>query len=317
MLRSDINSHIAENMGETFGTTGEASKDFAYQKLVTQACDEIARRTRCFWKTSYMPIVANQPQYCAPQVIEYQALTLFTADGALHQMDTATTPGMDDWGGSTWRSQSASSQPSVVIAQGLSGIVLSPPPSYNSNVYSYIDLVLGAGGLTVSSALRPFVNAPAPAGDVGLSINVIGGTGFTAGWYPVVSVAGGIATLATSAGVAGSIAGLGTLSSGGLWIEGPGVPGETWESKASPCPLPDRTHMAVVWQACCWRCIRDPSDKNALRMKWLKDELMEAVGALEKETFRVTQASRIPAMIGNGGYQSGAWDSTYGSPLNM
>ena len=72
---------------------------------------------------------------------------------------------------------------------------------------SYTDLVIdGADNTKVTSALNPF-----SAAHVGNVINVMGGTGFTAGRYEVVSVAGNIATLDRAAGTVSSTGGTGNL----------------------------------------------------------------------------------------------------------
>ena len=65
----------------------------------------------------------------------------------------------------------------------------------------YTDLVIVTGN-RLSSAGRPFVS-----GDVGNVINIISGTGFTAGRYYIQSVSGGQATLDASPGTTGSTGG--------------------------------------------------------------------------------------------------------------
>ena len=79
-----------------------------------------------------------------------------------------------------------------------------------SSPITYTDLVIQATATNVSSAARAFV-----AADVGNTINVTGGTGFTVGRYSVRSVAAGIATLDAAVGTAASTGGAGTL--GGAW----------------------------------------------------------------------------------------------------
>src|SRR4029077_15213 len=56
----------------------------------------------------------------------------------------------------------------------------------------------------VTSAAQPFV-----ASDVGNSLTIAGGTGFTPGNYLIQSVAGGVATLNAPAGVVGAVGGTG------------------------------------------------------------------------------------------------------------
>ena len=75
-----------------------------------------------------------------------------------------------------------------------------------SSPISYTDLVIQATATNVSSAIRPFV-----AADVGNTLNVTGGTGFTVARYSVRSVAGGIATLDIACGTAASTGGAGKL----------------------------------------------------------------------------------------------------------
>ena len=76
----------------------------------------------------------------------------------------------------------------------------------DSAQYSAADLVLVTTG-TCSSASHSFV-----AADVGNLIQITAGTGFTAGFYEIVSVAAGVATLDRAAGTASS--------TGGTWAEG-------------------------------------------------------------------------------------------------
>lgn len=68
------------------------------------------------------------------------------------------------------------------------------------------DLVLGAGGTTVTSATIPF-----DASDVNNLINIVSGVGFTPRRYLITAVAAGVATLSSSAGTAGSSGGVGRV----------------------------------------------------------------------------------------------------------
>ena len=92
---------------------------------------------------------------------------------------------------------------------GFDPAVPSPGTDYTyptSSPIAYTDLVVQAASTNVSSAARPFALA-----DVGNTLNLTSGTGFTAGRYSVRSVASGIATLDRAVGTAGSAAGIGTL----------------------------------------------------------------------------------------------------------
>lgn len=98
--------------------------------------------------------------------------------------------------------------------------VTSPGTDYTygagQNAIVYSDLVIQATTTQVASAGRSFV-----AADVGNTINIVSGTGFTTGRYNIRSVSSGIATLDRSAGTAASTGGTGTL--GGALLS-PAVP---------------------------------------------------------------------------------------------
>lgn len=71
--------------------------------------------------------------------------------------------------------------------------------------HAYTDIVInGADNTIITSAAQPFTSA-----HVGLSIKITGGTGFTAGTYEVLSVAGGNATLDAAVGTVASTGGTG------------------------------------------------------------------------------------------------------------
>lgn len=73
---------------------------------------------------------------------------------------------------------------------------------------SYSDLVIGANPnqAKVSSVLRPFI-----AGDVGKTLYILAGSGFTTGPYTISSVSLGVATLSAAAGTASSTGGIAQL----------------------------------------------------------------------------------------------------------
>ena len=78
---------------------------------------------------------------------------------------------------------------------------------------AYTDLVIGGTTTELTSAAFPF-----SAAEVGNILNVTGGTGFTTGWYQVVSVAAGVATMDRSVGTGGSTGGTGNLGGAFLTI---------------------------------------------------------------------------------------------------
>lgn len=85
--------------------------------------------------------------------------------------------------------------------------------------------------------------------------------------------------------------GTATLSTGGLYIEGLLTPGNTWDSQTATCPLPPRAHLAVVWRTGIMRCVQFPIEENIARLPFLKEEYRKALGYLEAEAIRLTQAT--------------------------
>src|SRR3990167_5004487 len=76
---------------------------------------------------------------------------------------------------------------------------------------AYTDLVIGGTTTELTSAAFPF-----SAAEVGNILNVTGGTGFTTGWYQVVSVAAGGAPVGRGGGAGGGAGGGGGRPGGGF-----------------------------------------------------------------------------------------------------
>src|SRR5208337_3906362 len=70
----------------------------------------------------------------------------------------------------------------------------------------YTDLVIGATNTQLTSSGHPFTSAY-----VCNTINITGGTNFTTGWYQVLSVVAGVATMDRAVGTATSTGGTGNL----------------------------------------------------------------------------------------------------------
>lgn len=93
-------------------------------------------------------------------------------------------------------------------AGGFDASVASPGTDYSNQAaaqVTYTDIVL-ATSTTCTSAANPFTSA-----HVGNTLRITSGTGFTAGFYTITAVSGGVATLSSSAGTAGSTGGNGKL----------------------------------------------------------------------------------------------------------
>ena len=159
-------------------------------------------------------------------------------------------------------------------------------PDMSSLIYAYADLAIQTNPLQVASVGRPFVSS-----DVGYTLRINGGMGFNTGAYTIISVASGLATLDRPAGTGGSTAGAASLSIGGLYLEGFGVPLGMWPGQSDACPLPDRAHMCVVYRACLLRIIQKPTQENLARREMLEQEYSQAKGKLGREARGFSQAT--------------------------
>lgn len=318
MTRADIILMARDTLGEDMSTP-EGGNPGAWNRLVTTAADEVARASWCLYTTAVASLTANQSQYCAPEIFELQAASIYYADGSRHTLSMATFAGMDA-SYSNWR-DGIPGNPNTLVASGLNQFVLAPAPSYSSTIFGYTDIVLSAGGNQLSSAARLFQSS-----DVGLQLWLSGGTGFSTGVYWIIGVTGGVAIVSNApggpqviAGAGSSTGGMATLSSGGIILEGwgttvttPGMPGD-WSAANAPCPLPSRAHMAVMYKACLLRILRNPTKDNMMRQPGIMAEYRSELGRLQAEVKRWTQATREPAYTGGngGGYTNGPLDEIW------
>jgi hypothetical protein len=109
---------------------------------------------------------------------------------------------------------SALNAPSTGPTASLTNTVLDPLTSATgwagdlfATNYAYTDLVIGTPNTRISSAARPFGQA-----DVGKTVNITGGAGFTVSTPAIASVAFGVATLSGAAGTIGSTGGIATMT---------------------------------------------------------------------------------------------------------
>lgn len=176
--------------------------------------------------------------------------------------------------------------------------------------------VLGGDGNGYTSLAGGNLNHN-PVGDGGAHWSAYA---WTPGFYRILSVAGVIATLASSPATVSSVGGAGQLTSGGLNIEGYATFGTgssplAWDAMSAACPLPDRAHYAVVLKACLLRIMQDPSKDNLLRRPMIDAEFKTEIGELEAEVRRYAVATREPSYVGGA---DGGWGGASGfNPLDM
>lgn len=283
MTRQQITVLCKDTLGEFLGAPG-SDDPFAWDRLIDTAAADVCRATDCFSMVVGAEIVANQATYCLPQI--YRLTGVFWTDAALkRQQLIETLPSDLDYRRIGWRNDPAGS-PQYFLPLGLNEFWLSPTPDTSSLVFTYSDLVIQSNTLKVASAARPFV-----AGDAGYTLRITSGTGFSTGAYTVISAAAGIATLDRPIGTAASSAGAASLSIGGLYVEGFGVPTGLWTSQSDECPLPERGHMCVAYRACLLRIIQKPTPENLARRPMLEQEYTQAKGKLGREARGFSQAT--------------------------
>lgn len=286
MNRAQMNDALGNLLGETLGTPG-GDNPYSKDLLLDNAADELARATYCFFTKYSTEIVNGQAEYCAPSIFRVTAVTARLSDAATQILRQVSVGQMDGAAGSYWRNTPETGDPRVYMAQGLNSVQIYPEPDYTTVVAAYSDLVIQTATASVSSVARGFV-----FDDIGRTLIVTGGAGFTPGRYKVVTVSGGIATLDRAVGTAASTGGAATLSTGGLTVEGYGVPSGSWTKDTDHCPLPERAHMAVVYGAARDRGLQFLSSGSAAQMQIIEQRYREMRGKLEREAATITRAQR-------------------------
>lgn len=282
LTRTQIKAAALDLLGEDEGTPGP-DRAYLLDTWVNTAADEIARATDCYYSSVTFDLVGGQSEYPAPQVYKVKGVSWTDSTGQQRVL-SASFPAEMDSRGYNWRNDPAG-DPRYYVQEGAGMVRLYPTPSSSSLLAIYMDLV-ALGNSQVSSAARPFVIT-----DAGTTLNVVGGTGFTPGGVRVLAVQGGNALLSSDAGLSGSTGGQAFLSQGGLTVEGYIVPGDSWPLATQNCPLPDRAHLAVVWRVAKYRAIQFPTAMNIQRIGLIDAEYKRALGLLEAEMHRLTDAS--------------------------
>ena len=291
LTRTQIKAAALDLLGEDEGVQGP-ERAYLLDTWVNTAADEVARSTDCYYSSVTFDLVAGQAEYAAPQVYKVKAVSWTDSTGAQRLLSPSSPAEMDSRG-YNWRNDPLS-DPRYYMTEGASLVRLYPAPSASSLIAIYMDLA-ALGNSQVSSAIRPFLLT-----DAGTTLNIVGGTGFTPGSVRVVAVSGGIALLTSDAGASGSTGGQAYLSQGGLTVEGFLVPGDTWPLGSQNCPLPDRAHIAVVWRVAKYRAIQFPTPTNLQRIALLDAEYKRALGLLETEMHRLSDASSHADWHGGG-----------------
>ena len=129
MQRQDIVTEARDQLGEVRGTP-DFGNPFAWNKLVTKAANDLCRSFDLFYTSAAADVANGQAQYCSPRIHKVKCVSVFTADGKRHTINSAVIPAMDDWS-SSWRDETAAAQPTTWIPQGLNAFVLYPVPNYS------------------------------------------------------------------------------------------------------------------------------------------------------------------------------------------
>jgi len=85
------------------------------------------------------------------------------------------------------------------------------------------------------------------------------------------------------------------ITPGGYTVEGPCIPGHSWDALTAECPLPTQIHEAVVALACLYRIVDRPTKENLARVDLLRDLMQSQLDTFESTVVRYTQATRVPA----------------------
>lgn len=291
LTRANIRQHAAAYNQETLGQPGGEST-VLYDSLIDVAAGEIARLTDCYFGKRMADVVASQPDYTPSDIYSYTNVFWIDTTGIRYRLFETSNEELDQndmasvGGASIWRNISVGN-PQYFCRNDENSIRLYPTPQSSSFVYTYSDLAIQSSVYQITSSARPFVS-----GDVGSILRISAGTGFTVGIYNILSVSSGIATVDNPLGTASSTSGSAILSTGGLYVEGHAVPGNTWSNATDNCPLPERAQESLCWRVAVLRCMQLPGPGPLMRLPMLKAEYASQLKMLQAEQFRATSSTR-------------------------
>lgn len=311
--RGELKTRLQRTLRELFGTD-QNNAFWTLDDDITNAASELAEATYAYYGRESTDVFTGQEEYCgAPSIFRITTVTATWADGStqiLKQMRGESIDNSEMWWQQNWRSSPESGNPWFYVPLGLNRIKIYPVPNYTSDLYDYTDLEIGTNTRTLTSAARPFVSTDVPAnGAPQYVINITGGTGFNTGQYRVISVASGIATVDRSVGTTSSTGGVGSLSQGGITVEGYStLPGGVWASDDAECPLPTTAHDAVMLGAAIQRSIEFPAENNT-RLAQIQARYSELRGKLGRRAGTQSRATADHAGSSNqqGGTYRGMW----------
>lgn len=307
MTRGAIKQYIRSFVGEQASGPGSANPA-SLDGMINTVTDQEAQSTQCYYTNTTTEIYSGQSRYSNPAMYRIDAVFYFDTYGNKVQLGFSVPTDLDNYDGGAWRND-AQGLPLWYATEGMSTAVLYPTPNFNSITATYTDLVIGSNTLTVTSTARPFTSA-----DVNKFLSINGGTGFTVGKPQILSVASNVATLSASAGTAASTGGTASLTTGGLYFEGLGVPRNTWAGDTTECPLPggDEAHWTIIWRCCKLRAMESRKPELIALIPAWESEYRRAHGLLESASALFTSARRYrDVSLG-----SGAQNLNF-NPLNL
>jgi hypothetical protein len=114
LTRGDIKRITTQRLGEFQGT--EAGDDpLLYNDIIQRVVDRIARDTFCFYTTKTAALVANQADYCMPDLIRLKTGVVKDASGNWQPLIIDDLWKFDDIRSYDWRNSTASDPPQYLL----------------------------------------------------------------------------------------------------------------------------------------------------------------------------------------------------------
>lgn len=96
MTRQDIITQAKDGLNEFFGTAADASP-MGWDSIVTQAANDVAKETNCFFTKVTASLVSGTDEYTPEHLFAIQRVQIDTGSGTLVPLDAITMADYNNW----------------------------------------------------------------------------------------------------------------------------------------------------------------------------------------------------------------------------
>jgi len=128
MTRGEMEDELSIRIGEYLGTTTN-DNPFARRRAVWRSADKVAEATMCLHTGRTLSLVADQEEYCPPDLIAITSVLFKDANDYWTNLHTETRARMDKATGGMWRNSESSQYPRLAVVTGPNRVRIYPTPS--------------------------------------------------------------------------------------------------------------------------------------------------------------------------------------------